>query len=104
MADSDHADHAQFPYRWSGDDLILSIAVQPRASGNALVGIHGAFIKVRLTAPPVEGKANQLLIKQLAKWFGVPTAHIEIVQGETAKRKIVRIQYPQKLPHFIKKP
>jgi uncharacterized protein (TIGR00251 family) len=104
LVDSDHVDHAQLPYRWLGDDLILSIAVQPRASGNALVGIHGAFIKVRLTAPPVEGKANQLLIKQLAKWFGVPAAHIEIVQGETAKRKIVRIQYPQILPHFIKKP
>lgn len=98
------SDHAQFPYHWLDDDLILSIAVQPRASGNALVGIHGAFIKVRLTAPPVEGKANQLLIKQLAKWFGVPAARIEIVQGETAKHKIVRIQYPQKLPHFIKKP
>ena len=104
MVNSDHADHSQFPYRWSDDDLILSIAVQPRASGNALVGIHGAFIKVRLTAPPVEGKANQLLIKQLAKWFGVPAARIEIVQGETAKRKIVRIQHPKKIPHFIKKP
>ncbi|WP_455366054.1 DUF167 domain-containing protein [Kaarinaea lacus] len=101
MADSDYE---QLPYRWSGEDLILSVAVQPRASNNTLVGIHGEFIKVRLTAPPVEGKANQLLIKQLARWFGVPATRVELAQGETARRKLVRIHNPQKLPEFIKKP
>ncbi|WP_455221575.1 DUF167 domain-containing protein [Kaarinaea lacus] len=94
----------QAPYRWSGEELILCIAVQPRASNNALVGIHGDHIKVRLTAAPVDGKANQLLVKQLARWFGVSPSRITIAQGETSKRKIVHIQYPQKLPDFIKTP
>jgi len=93
---------SQAPYRWSGEDLILCIAVQPRASNNTLVGIHGDQIKVRLTAAPVDGKANQLLVKQLARWFGVPSSRVLITQGETSKRKIVHIQHPQKLPGFIK--
>jgi len=67
-----------------------------------LVGIHGDHIKVRLTAAPVDGKANQLLVKQLARWFGVPSSRVSITQGETSKHKIVHIQYPQKLPVFIK--
>ncbi|WP_455209398.1 DUF167 domain-containing protein [Kaarinaea lacus] len=99
------ASEAEHPaYHWSGEDLILSIVVQPRASNNALVGIHGAHIKVRLTAPPVEGKANQMLIKQLAQWFEVPASRIFISQGDTSKRKIVRIQQPKHLPEFIKIP
>ena len=91
-------------YRWIDETLILCIAVQPRASNNALVGIHGQQIKVRLTAPPVEGKANQALIKQLAQWFKVPVFRISIAQGETSKRKIVHIKQPNLLPDFIETP
>ncbi|HEY5604100.1 MAG TPA: DUF167 family protein [Gammaproteobacteria bacterium] len=98
------SDTGQAAFRWSGEDLILSIVVQPRASTNALVGLHGAHIKVRLTAAPVDGKANQLLIKQLAQWFHVPAARISILHGDTSKRKIVRIQQPKKLPEFIEIP
>ncbi|MCI0505409.1 MAG: DUF167 family protein [Gammaproteobacteria bacterium] len=92
------------PYRWSGKDLILSVVVQPRASNNALVGIQGAHIKVRLTAAPVDGKANELLIKQLAQWFRVPASRVSIEHGDTSKRKIVRIQQPERLPEFIEIP
>lgn len=94
----------QSAYRWVDDTLILSVAVQPRASNNAMVGIHGQQIKVRLTAPPVEGKANQSLIKQLAQWFKVPVSQVSIAQGETSKRKIVHIKQPKILPDFIKIP
>jgi uncharacterized protein (TIGR00251 family) len=89
-------------YRWVDDTLMLSVAVQPRASHNTLVGIHGQHVKVRLTAPPIEGKANQALIKQLSQWFKVPVSRISIAQGETSKRKIVHIKQPKILPDFIK--
>lgn len=92
------------PYHWSGDDLILAVVVQPRASQNTLVGIHGDRVKVRLTAPPVEGKANQLLIKFLAKTFGVAPSRVSLQQGQTAKTKILRITRPEKLPYFISPP
>ena len=92
----------QSAYRWVDDTLILSIAVQPQASNNAMVGIHGQQIKVRLTAPPEEGKANQSLTKQLAQWFKVPVCQVSIAQGETSKRKIVHIKQPKILPDFIK--
>lgn len=98
MAGSDSTD---VPYRWCGDDLILSVVVQPRASHNAVVGIHGDRIKVRLTAPPVDGKANQLLIKFIAKVFGVPPSRVSLEQGQTAKTKTLRIQRPVKLPQII---
>ena len=98
------SDGAQSAYRWNDETLILCIAVQPRASNNVLVGIHGQQIKVRLTAPPVEGKANQALIKQLAQWFKVPVSQVSIAQGESSKRKIVHIKQPKLLPDFIKTP
>ncbi|WP_455199693.1 DUF167 domain-containing protein [Kaarinaea lacus] len=94
----------QSAYYWNDETLILSISVQPGASRNTLVGIHGQHIKVRLTAPPVEGKANQSLKKQLAKWFKVPAAQVSIRTGLTSKRKIVHIKQPRCLPDFIETP
>ena len=60
--------------------------------------------EIELTAPPVEGKANQALVKQLAQWFKVPVSQISIQQGQTSKRKIVYIKRPKLLPDFIKTP
>jgi uncharacterized protein (TIGR00251 family) len=95
------SDSADVPYRWCGEDLILSVVVQPRASHNAVVGIHGDRIKVRLTAPPVDGKANQMLVKFIAKLFGVAPSRVSLEQGQTAKTKTLRIHRPAKLPDFI---
>lgn len=96
------SDCSRTPYHWAGDDLILSIVVQPRASRNAFVGIHGACVKVQLTAPPVSGKANQSLIKFVAKTFGVAPSRVSLLRGQTARTKTLRIQRPAKLPDFIK--
>ena len=49
-------------FRWESDDLLLSLRVQPRASQDEFVGPHGDHFKVRITAPPVEGKANAHLV------------------------------------------
>lgn len=90
-------------YQWQGDDLILSIHTQPRASRDELVGPHGDSLKVRITAPPVEGKANAHLMKFLAKVFGVPKSQVSFLSGETGRSKRLRIQSPRQLPPIIEK-
>ncbi len=85
-------------FRWDGVDLILQVQLQPRASTDALVGPLGEHLKIRLTAPPVDGVANDRLITYLAKLFGIPKNQVVLVQGKTAKRKVVRIKAPKKIP------
>ncbi len=69
----------------------LAIQVLPRASKNEVAGVQGNAIKIRLTAPPVEGAANAALIAFLADALGVAKGRIEIVAGETSRRKLVTI-------------
>lgn len=90
-------------YHWDGDALLLSLRVQPRASKDEFVGPHGDHYKVRITAPPVEGKANAHLIKFLAKAFGVSRSQVSLETGEGARNKGIRIQAPRKFPIPIKK-
>lgn len=88
-------------YRWDGDDLILAVQVQPRASLDTLDGSHGERLKIRLTAPPVDGKANSQLIRFLARQFGVPKRQVQLLSGESSRAKRVRIQHPRLLPAGI---
>lgn len=70
----------------------LAIRVTPRASKNEISEIlSDGTVKIRLTAPPVEGKANAALIAFLAEVIGVPQSKIEIVAGETGRDKLVSI-------------
>jgi uncharacterized protein len=69
----------------------LRIHVQPRASKNELAGVHEGSLKVRLTAPPVEGEANKECIKFVAKLLGVPKSSIEIVQGLKSRQKTLLV-------------
>jgi len=85
-------------YQWQGDDLVLSIRVQPRASRDEIVGPHGDALKVRITAPPVEGKANAHLLKFLAAAFDVPRASVTLLSGDSARGKRIRICAPRHLP------
>jgi uncharacterized protein len=71
--------------------VTLSVYVTPRASRSEVAGEREGALWVRLAAPPVDGKANAALISLLADWLGVPKAHVEIVSGETARRKRIRI-------------
>jgi len=90
-------------YRWEGADLILSVLVQPRASHNQVVGVHGEHLRIRVTAAPVEGKANQAVIKLLGKLFHVPPSRLCIEKGDSAKFKRVRVTAPASLPEYILK-
>lgn len=69
----------------------LDILVQPRASRAEIVGFHDGALKVRVTAPPVDGAANAAIEKLIATTLGVSKSQVEIVGGQTSKRKRVRI-------------
>lgn len=70
----------------------LDLMVQPGARKTEWVGVHGDAIRVRLLAPPVDGKANQALLRFLADTFEVPLRQVELKSGETSRRKRVIIQ------------
>jgi len=71
--------------------LVLKIFVQPRASKNMIAGIHGDALKIKLTAPPVDGAANKMCLQFLAKWLKVSKSSLEIIAGETARNKTILI-------------
>lgn len=88
--------------------LILSVRVQPKASSDEVVGpcadaLGGESLKVRITAPPVDGKANAHLVKFLAKTFGVAKSQVCVVSGETGRQKRVEINQPRQLPPSIQR-
>lgn len=69
----------------------LAVRVQPRAKANAIVGWEGGAVKVRLTAPPVEGKANKALVELLADLLRTSKSAVTIVSGHSAREKLVEI-------------
>ena len=71
--------------------LTLSIKVEPRSSKSGIVGPYGDALKVKLTSPPVEGKANKELIEVLAKGFSIAKKDVEIISGQASKNKVVRL-------------
>lgn len=71
--------------------IIFDVRVVPRASKSEIVGEHDGALKVRIAAPPVDGAANEELIKVLAKGLGVAKTDVEIVGGQASKLKQVRI-------------
>ena len=71
--------------------VTFSIKVHPRAKKNAITGEVGDVLKVALTAPPVEGKANEACIDFFAKLLKVPRSSVTIAAGQTSRNKVVRI-------------
>ena len=91
-------------YCWEGQDLVLQVRVQPRAKRDELVEPQGEQLRVRITAPPVDGKANVHLRKFLAAIFQVPYSMVTLLAGSTGRDKRLRIKAPQQLPMNIKPP
>src|SRR5438045_9556354 len=79
------------PIRETAGHITLSIKVQPRAKKNAITGTVGDALKVSLTAPPVDGKANQAVIEFFADIFKMPRSSVTIASGETSRLKVIRI-------------
>jgi uncharacterized protein (TIGR00251 family) len=72
-------------------ETFLKVYLQPKSSKNEVVGSYRDGVKVKVTAPPAEGKANEALIRFLAKEFGVPPSSIEMIRGHHAREKILKI-------------
>jgi uncharacterized protein (TIGR00251 family) len=71
--------------------LVFAVVASPRASRTEIVGEHDGALRVRLKAAPVDGAANEELIRILAKTFGVARADIQIISGHASKRKLVSV-------------
>jgi uncharacterized protein (TIGR00251 family) len=85
-----------------GADIRLKLYIQPKASRDAWVELYGEEIKIAITAPPVDGKANAHLQKFLAKSFAVAKSQVVIEKGETGRHKTVLIIAPKQLPPLVK--
>ena len=73
------------------DGVLLRVRVSPRAKQDALSGLQGDALRVRLSAPPADGKANSALVSYLAAVLDVPARDITIVRGHTSRSKVLRI-------------
>jgi hypothetical protein len=77
--------------RQTGPDVLLAVSVQPRASRNAVAGLHGNALKIQLTAPPIEGAANDACLRFLATLLGCSRSRLSIAKGAKARQKLIRI-------------
>ena len=75
----------------ANDSVTFAVRVVPRSSRNQIVGVEGGALKIKLTAPPVEGAANAALIEFVAEWLGVRRSAVSIVSGDKARNKLVRV-------------
>lgn len=85
--------------------ILLKVYLQPKSSKNEVVGPYRDGIKVKVTAPPIDGKANEALIRFLAKKFGIPPSCIEMIKGLHSREKTLRIwaSVLGELPDFSRK-
>jgi hypothetical protein len=79
------------PIQESAKGISFAVKVHPRARKNAITGIVGDALKLALTAPPIEGKANQAVIEFFADLFAIPRSSVTIASGETSRSKVIRI-------------
>lgn len=88
-------------FRWEDDDLLLWIRVKPRSTRDAFDQIEADSIALRITAPPVDGKANRHILAWLARQFRVAKSAVRIENGERSKRKRIRISGPRRIPEAL---
>jgi uncharacterized protein len=78
-------------FRRTGNIITLTLHVQPGAKRNEIAGLHGMALKIRLAAPPTEGRANDELLKFIADQFAVPQRNVELKQGGQSRHKVVAV-------------
>lgn len=78
-------------YRRNGEVITLTLHIQPGAKRSEIVGLHGEALKIKLAAPPIEGRANEALLKFIAGLFGVPLRNTELKQGGQSRHKVVAV-------------
>jgi len=85
-------------YQFDKNTLTLFLHIQPGSKQTEFAGLHGERLKMRIKAPPVDGKANAEIIRFLAEQFGVAKSQIEIISGELGRQKTVQIYGLKQLP------
>ena len=85
----------------SGQRLTLTLHVQPGARVTSIAGLHGDALKIKVAAPPVEGKANAVLVAFLSQAFGVPQRQVTVKLGTQGRHKVVEIDQPNKPPESL---
>jgi len=83
---------------------LLSVHAQPGAKRTEISGLHGDALKVRVAAPPVEGRANDELVAFVAAALGVPKKSVAVVKGARSRRKTVSVAAPQADPALLLRP
>lgn len=71
--------------------LTLTLHIQPGAKKTEFAGLHGDALKIRLAAPPVDGKANEALVKFVADTLGLPKSAVNLKSGQTSRRKVLEV-------------
>ncbi len=88
------------------EGLVFKITVLPRSSKNMVAGIYGDTLKIKLTAPPVDGAANKMCINFLAKSLELPRSSVEIISGHSSRVKKIFLQNstltPENLEHILR--
>ncbi|MBZ5648441.1 MAG: DUF167 domain-containing protein [Acidobacteriia bacterium] len=80
------------PIKESAGSVTFAVKVHPRAKKNAVAGELGEALKIALTAPPVEGRANEACIEFLAEILRVPRASVSIAAGQSSRNKVIRVR------------
>lgn len=77
------------------DGVVLAVVVTPRASSDAIISVGDEAVRIRLTTPPVDGKANAALSRFLAAILNVPKSSVEIIAGRSGRRKTILVRTDQ---------
>lgn len=88
-------------YRRDGESLSLTLHVQPGAKRTEIAGLHGEALKIRLAAPPIEGRANEALLRFIADTFDVPLRQVELKQGGQSRHKVVMVTGSKVAPESV---
>ncbi len=88
-------------YRRDEESLSLTLHVQPGAKRTEISGLHGEALKIRLAAPPLEGRANEALLRFIADTFDVPLRQVELKQGGQSRHKVVVVAGSKVAPESL---
>jgi len=82
---------APFDLRETSEGVLFTLRVQPRSSREGLVGVHDGALRLRTSAPPVDGAANDAVVRLLADALGVPRRAVRVITGATSRHKTVLV-------------
>lgn len=88
-------------YCQEGDAITLKLHVQPGAKQSEIAGLHDDALKIRLAAPPVEGRANEALLHFVAECFAVAPRYVQLVRGSQSQHKVVKVSGSKVVPESL---